>query len=72
MTLDVLTGAAAIVALAALIFLLVKLVAPDGVAIDDLFRRPTDMGWPHGVQEEEPTPWRLELLHRPQSPHHGP
>jgi hypothetical protein len=71
MNIDALTGAAAIVALATLILLLVKVIAPEGVVIDDLFRRPTDMDWPRGVQEEEPTPWRLDLLDRSGHPHHG-
>ena len=32
------------------------------VVSDSLFRSPTDLGWPRGVQEEDPLPWRLELL----------
>jgi hypothetical protein len=31
---------------------------------ESLFRSPSDLGWPRGVQEEEPLPWKTELLGR--------
>ena len=31
---------------------------------ESLFRSPTDLGWPRGVQEEDPLPWKTELLGR--------
>ena len=34
---------------------------PNGITFDDLLRR-TDLDWPRGVQEEEPTPWHVERL----------
>ena len=37
------------------------LLARDGLTIDDLLRRP-ELAWPRGVQEEDPTPWRIERL----------
>src|SRR6185369_1943231 len=37
---------------------------PGGMTIDDLLTRP-DLAWPHGVQEEDPVPWRFERLTPP-------
>jgi hypothetical protein len=36
----------------------------DGGTLANLFAIPLDQPWPRGVQEEEPTRWRVELLHR--------
>ena len=45
----------------------VKVVAgPDDLA-DGIALGYREAGWPHGVQEEEPVPWRLELLPRTRS-----
>jgi hypothetical protein len=46
-----------------LVLLLVRtFVIPDGASLEDLIAPRMDMEWPHGVQEEEPVPWRTELL----------
>ena len=53
-----------LVALLLLIMLIVRrMVAPEGVTFEDLFAARMDLGWPRGVQEEEPVRWRTELLH---------
>ncbi len=46
------------------------LLRPGGVTMDDLLMRP-DLAWPHGVQEEEPVPWRFERLDPARSPPSG-
>ena len=38
--------------------------APRRGDVESLFRSPSDLGWPRGVQEEEPMPWKTELLGR--------
>jgi hypothetical protein len=70
------TTFADIAILAALIaawFLVVRLIAGDQpVDLAALFGAATRMPWPRGVQEEEPQPWRLELLdRRPTAPDPG-
>jgi hypothetical protein len=40
------------------------LAGRDGFTLAELFRLPSDPPWPRGVQEDEPAPWRLELLDR--------
>jgi hypothetical protein len=40
----------------------------DGPTLPDILRIPSDSPWPRGVQEEEPLPWRLELLDRRPAP----
>ena len=56
--------------LAGLIAIVTLLVAvglafgPRHGDMESLFRSPTDLGWPRGVQEEEPAPWKTELLGR--------
>jgi hypothetical protein len=42
----------------------VRLIGPRSGDADSLFRSPTDLGWPRGVQEEEPVRWRVESLGR--------
>jgi hypothetical protein len=37
----------------------------DDFSLADLFRSPTDVAWPRGVQEEEFVRWRPEGLRRP-------
>jgi hypothetical protein len=61
-SLETLAGAVTLVALAASMLGLLILIAPNGVALDDLFRPPADLPWPRGVQEEEPLPWRHDRL----------
>ncbi|HEX5148856.1 MAG TPA: hypothetical protein VFW02_07230 [Candidatus Limnocylindrales bacterium] len=61
--LEALTGVAFVGALLLLI-LLVTIIGPRSGDADSLFRSPTDLGWPRGVQEEEPLRWRVELLGR--------
>ncbi len=46
--------------------LLVRVLAGgEGVSLADLFAVSVDLPWPRGVQEEEPTRWRVELLREP-------
>jgi hypothetical protein len=56
----------ALFVLLSLLALAAKFVGPRagdaGVVSDSLFGSPTDLGWPKGVQEEDPQPWRIELL----------
>lgn len=59
---DTLANAAMLFAFPLLLLGLMVVIAPNGVALDDLFRAPTDLPWPRGVQEEEPLPWRLDRL----------
>jgi hypothetical protein len=51
---------AAIAILVPILVLFARIVfVPNGITFDDLLRR-TDLEWPHGVQEEEPTHWRFD------------
>jgi hypothetical protein len=36
-----------------------------GTSLSDTFGGYRDPPWPHGVQEEEPVPWRIEALPQP-------
>lgn len=58
----------AAVALIGWIVLLRVLTAGEPVDLADLFRQPGQLPWPRGVQEEEPQPWRLEVLDRRRAP----
>ncbi len=42
------------------------LVRGEPAGLSGLFILPADPPWPRGVQEEEPRPWRLDLLERRQ------
>jgi hypothetical protein len=59
-----LPAALVLVAAIAVPVLLVWVLGPRCGDVDSLFRPPTDLGWPRGVQEEEPMRWRVELLGR--------
>ncbi len=48
-----------------LILAVLRIVAPDGIDLDDILQRPIDRDCPRGVQEEEPVRWRVELLNPP-------
>jgi hypothetical protein len=61
---DVLTAAAVIVAFPVFTILVTRVLAPDGWEVADLFRAPSELGWPPGIQEDEPVRWRVELLAR--------
>ena len=46
--------------------LLVRVLAGGGdVTLADLFAASADPPWPRGVQEEEPTRWRVDLPRQP-------
>ena len=60
-------GLALVGALPALILLLLLVLPRRGDAAS-LFRSPTDLGWPRGVQEEEPVRWRFESFERASLP----
>jgi hypothetical protein len=51
----------AIVILTALFGLLGR-IGSEGATLTALFARHHDLGWPRGVQEEDPAPWQLERL----------
>ena len=36
----------------------------EPVDLSRLFAIPSELPWPRGVQEEEPRPWRVDLLER--------
>jgi hypothetical protein len=57
-----LLGGALIVAFPIAMFVVARLIAPDGARLANLFKAPTDLGWPRGVQEEEPTRWGVDRL----------
>jgi hypothetical protein len=54
----------AVIVLLSLLAVAVRFIGPRPGDSDGLFRSPTDLGWPKGVQEEDPVPWRVELLSR--------
>jgi len=58
----------AVLVLVSLLAVAAKFVGPHAGDSDvvsySLFGSPTDLGWPKGVQEEDPLPWRVELLSR--------
>ena len=61
--LDVIT-VAGLAAAIGILFIVGYLAGPRSGDAESLFRAPTDLGWPRGVQEEEPVRWRVELLGR--------
>jgi hypothetical protein len=56
------TDALVLLTLAVVSIVLWLLRARGGITFADLLGR-TDLAWPRGVQEEEPTPWHPERLH---------
>ena len=54
----------AVLVLFSLLAVAARFIGPRPGDSDSLFRSPTDLGWPKGVQEEDPVPWRVELLSR--------
>jgi hypothetical protein len=63
MDLDLTALGAALIVVTPLALLILRIfVIPDGASLEDLIAPPLDMEWPYGVQEEEPIPWRTELL----------
>ncbi len=62
---DALTTALLILAaIAAVLVLTWAIGAGDPTDLGLLFGRPWELPWPRGIQEEEPQPWRLDLLDR--------
>jgi hypothetical protein len=60
---EIVTSAAMVAASAVL---LVRVLAgSEGGTLADLFAVYADPPWPRGVQEEEPTRWRVDLLRGP-------
>ncbi len=60
---DALTTALTILgAVAATLTLTWAIRAGEPADLGTFFGRPWELSWPRGVQEEEPQPWRLELL----------
>jgi hypothetical protein len=63
MDLDLTTLGALLFVAAPLVLLILRVfVIPDGASLEDLIAPRMEMEWPQGVQEEEPVPWRTELL----------
>jgi len=52
------------IALVASVLAVRRLAGDQPIDLAALFGHESPMPWPHGVQEEEPQPWRLELLDR--------
>jgi hypothetical protein len=59
---DMLVGVSLIAAFPVLMTLVIRALAPPRAEMADLFKSPTELGWPRGVQEEDLLPWRIELL----------
>jgi hypothetical protein len=55
-------GSAALIGVFVLFLIILSRLSGDGPGIAELFKSTTDLGWPRGIQEEEPVRWRLELL----------
>jgi hypothetical protein len=62
--LDLLQGPAVIVLFPLFMLALLRIIAPNGIDLDEMLQLPMDPGWPRRVQEEEPVRWRVELLSR--------
>lgn len=52
------------VLVAAPLVLVRVLARGEPVDLSRLFAIPAELPWPRGVQEEEPRPWRMDLLER--------
>jgi hypothetical protein len=66
MDLDLTAVGAALIVVAPIALLILRInVIPDGASLEDLIAPRVDLEWPHGVQEEEPIPWRIEVLTPP-------
>jgi hypothetical protein len=61
---DLLQGPVVIVLFPLLMLVLLRVIAPHGVDLDEMLQLPGDRESPRGVQEEEPVRWRVELLTR--------
>lgn len=46
---------------ALIILSVLKVIAPDGLDLDDMLQLPTEREWSHGVQEE-PLRWQVDRL----------
>ena len=56
--------------LATWVVVLRAIAGSDPFDLGSVFGRPWELGWPRGVQEEEPQPWRFERLgDRAAAPH---
>jgi hypothetical protein len=62
--LDLLQGPAVIVLVPVLMLAILRVIAPEGVDLDEILRLSPDQDWPRGRQEDEPVRWRVELLSR--------
>jgi hypothetical protein len=62
MDLILLIEAAAIFAAALALIVILRVIVPQGAEGPNLFAVETDLGWPQGIQEEEPIRWRVELV----------
>jgi hypothetical protein len=57
---------AALASLVAAPLVLVRFLARgEPVDLSRLFAIPSELPWPRGVQEEDPRPWRVDLISRP-------
>jgi hypothetical protein len=61
---DLLQGPALVVLFPLFMLALLRIIAPDGVDLDEMLQVPRDPGMPRGVREEEPARWRVERLSR--------
>ena len=60
---DLPTIAGAVLVAGVFVFLIALSRLPgDGPGLAELFTSTTELGWPRGIQEEEPVRWRVELL----------
>jgi hypothetical protein len=66
--LELLQGTALLVLFPLFMLALLRVIAPEGVDLDEMLRLPPDPEWPRGTQEEEPVRWRVELLSRRSDP----
>jgi hypothetical protein len=61
---DLLQGPVVIVLFPLFMLVLLRVIAPHGVDLDEMLQLPGDRESPRGVQEEEPVRWRVDLLRR--------
>jgi hypothetical protein len=66
--LELLQGPAVLVLFPVFMLVLLRVIAPNGVDLDEMLRLPSEPEWPRGMQEEDGVRWRVELLSRRTDP----
>ena len=62
---DVILGPLLLATFPIVVFGILRVIAPDGVDLDQILAPHAGTEWPRGIQEEEPVRWNLDRLSQP-------